>query len=480
MPSAEAATALPPGAPPSSARAAEVVDRRPEAITVAIDDDPTGAQTVAGVPLVASYDVAALRWLLRNADRLGFLLTNSRSLPRDDAVEVARRVGRALATAAAAEGVDVRLLSRSDSTLRGHFPAEVDALLEAWHAAGGARHDGVLLCPAYVEAGRLTLHGRHWVRVGAQWTPAGETDYAKDATFGYTASDLPAWVEERSVGRVRAADVRVLDIETIRSGVEATAAALLQAPAGGVVAADALDNMDLDTLSGALDLADLAGRRYLLRTGPSLVRASAGIPVGDPIALRRGPAARVLIAVGSHTPLTRRQVAIAASAGSIAVVEVAVTDVIASARAGASGRGEAIARAVDAAVRALDAGDVIVQTSPTLIRSADGEESLAIARQVSSALTEIVGQVVARAKPDLLIAKGGITSHDIATKALGMSRAWVRGCLLPGLLSVWEPVSATPGRGPTLIVFAGNVGDDRTLWRVLDIVHRAPLRPEDG
>lgn len=470
----------PPQAPVRSPGDVTTVDRRrrPHAVVVAIDDDPTGAQTVAGVPLVTAYDVPTLRWLLRGADRLGFLLTNSRSLTAAEAVEVAGRVADALATAAEAEGVDVRLLSRSDSTLRGHFPAEVDTLLAAWHAAGGPRHDGVLLCPAYVEAGRATLHGRHWVRTGARWLPVAETDYARDASFGYTASDLPAWAAERSGGRLRAADVPVLDIETLRRGVDETRRALLAAPAGAIVAADALDSLDLEVLGAALDAADLAGRRFLLRTGPSLVRASTGLPAADPVALPRwGHRPRVLVAVGSHTPLTRRQVAEAVSAHPLTVVELPVRDVLGPDRA------LALDRAAAAGVRGMTGGDVVIQTSTQVVLGAGGEESLRVARQVASALTEVIRRVVAAAGPDVLVAKGGITSHDIAAQALGMARARVRGSLLPGQLSVWEPAGhAAPGHtvadrpapaGPVLVVFPGNVGDDGTLCHVLDLIHSA-------
>ena len=43
-------------------------------------------------------------------------------------------------------------------------------------------------------------------------------------------------------------------------------------------------------------------------------------------------------------------------------------------------------------------------------------------------------------RPAFVVAKGGITSSDVVTAGLGIRRAWVRGTLLPGIVSLWEPV----------------------------------------
>jgi uncharacterized protein YgbK (DUF1537 family) len=81
---------------------------------------------------------------------------------------------------------------------------------------------------------------------------------------------------------------------------------------------------------------------------------------------------------------------------------------------------------------------------------------------VSAALVTVVRELVARVRPAFVLGKGGITASDTATAGLGITRAWSRGTLLPGLVSVWEPVSG-PARGIPYVVFAGNVGDDDGL-----------------
>jgi uncharacterized protein YgbK (DUF1537 family) len=82
-----------------------------------------------------------------------------------------------------------------------------------------------------------------------------------------------------------------------------------------------------------------------------------------------------------------------------------------------------------------------------------------------------VVRVALAAKPAWVIAKGGITSHDVAVRGLGIRRAKVLGQLLPGLVSVFRPVDAAPEVvGTPYVVFAGNVGDETTLASVIDVV----------
>ena len=69
--------------------------------------------------------------------------------------------------------------------------------------------------------------------------------------------------------------------------------------------------------------------------------------------------------------------------------------------------------------------------------------------------------------PRFVVAKGGITSSDVAARGLGIGRAYTRGPMLPGIVSLWEPM-AGPARGVPYIVFPGNVGDDQALADVVD------------
>jgi uncharacterized protein YgbK (DUF1537 family) len=88
---------------------------------------------------------------------------------------------------------------------------------------------------------------------------------------------------------------------------------------------------------------------------------------------------------------------------------------------------------------------------------------------VSTAVTEVVRAALA-ARPAWVVAKGGITSHDVAVRGHGMRRAKVLGQLLPGMVSVFRPIDAAPEVvGTPYVVFAGNVGDETTLASVVDL-----------
>jgi uncharacterized protein YgbK (DUF1537 family) len=120
---------------------------------------------------------------------------------------------------------DFVVVSRSDSTLRGHFPAEVDALGAALTpgdpATGriGRKHlPPVLLVPCFEAGGRYTINDVHYVAEGDELVPAAETPFARDAVFGYRSSNLREWVEEKTEGDVRASEVVSISIEDTRLG----------------------------------------------------------------------------------------------------------------------------------------------------------------------------------------------------------------------------------------------------------------------
>ena len=153
-----------------------------------LDDDPTGSQAVHGVQVVTVLEEDAYRAAF-DAAPVCFVLTNTRSLAEPDAVERTMLAARGLIAVAARRGARIQLVSRSDSTLRGHVMAEVEALQAVRRQVLGAGYDGVLLVPAFLEAGRLTAAGIHWARIGGELVPVGQTEFARDPVFGYTASD---------------------------------------------------------------------------------------------------------------------------------------------------------------------------------------------------------------------------------------------------------------------------------------------------
>lgn len=442
---------------------------------VVFDDDPTGSQTVHDVAVVTVFDPEEIAAGLGGPGSTCFILTNTRSMDETDAVALNTRVGRTVFELARRLDAPVEVISRSDSTLRGHVIAEVAALDAARREVLRRGFDGVLLVPAFLEAGRFTAGDVHWARVGGEPTPVGDTEFARDATFGFTASDLREFVAEKSRGTITPEQVHSLSLDDIRrGGPQRVAEILAGVSGGGFVVVNAVDYADLDVVVLGLLEPRLAGKAFLYRTGPSFPQALAGLDPRPPLTAadiwpdgrRRSveTGGHGLVVVGSHVGLTSRQVAVARDRGGIVEVELDVPAVADPTR-----RDAHVAEVTARVVEALARSDVLLFTSRTLLRDADPAASLDIARQVSTAVIDVVrGALVA--EPAWVVAKGGITSHDVAVRGLGIRRATVLGQLLPGLVSVFEPVEARPEVvGVPYVVFAGNVGDENTLAYVIDL-----------
>jgi uncharacterized protein YgbK (DUF1537 family) len=435
-----------------------------------LDDDPTGSQSVHGVQVVTAVDQRACAAALDGPAATCFVLTNTRSLNEPAAVETNRRAARDLFSISERRSARLQLVSRSDSTLRGHVMAEVAALQAARREMLGRGFDGVLLVPAFLEAGRVTAGDIHWARTAAGLSPVGETEFARDPAFGYTASDLRDFVAEKSGGTVAAGDVRSIGLTDIRLGGPDRVASLLAAVRDGAwVVVNATEYSDLDTVAAGVATAERAGPSYLFRTGPSFVRALAGMGPQAPL---RGhqiwPSGRAgghgLIVVGSHVSQTSRQVAALRARGLTTDIELDVPSVI-------SGAGDVAAATARRVTDALRRSDVLLYTSRAVAGGRDPAAGLAIARQVSAALSRTVRAALA-ARPAWVVAKGGITSHDVARHGLGIRRAEVTGQLFPGMISVFRPLEAAPEAiGVPYVVFAGNVGDEETLAEVVAILN---------
>jgi uncharacterized protein YgbK (DUF1537 family) len=441
-----------------------------------LDDDPTGSQAVHGVQVVTAPDEAACAAALASPAAACFVLTNTRSLDERSAASLTAAAARSLMAVARRRGTRVQLISRSDSTLRGHVVAEVGALQDARRAAAGAAFDAVLLIPAFLEAGRLTAGDVHWARTGAGLVPVGETEFARDAAFGYAASDLRDFLAEKSRGAIGREDVASISLADIRAGGPARVAGRLAGLRDGQWAVvNATEYSDLEAVACAVHLAERSGQRLLLRTGPSFVRAMTG---AEPAAPLRGaqlwPGGRRpghgLVVVGSHVGRTSRQLAVLRARADLAAVELSVPAVL-------GGRPDTAAQAARQVRAGLRRSDVLLYTSRALAAGDSPEGSLAIARAVSAAVAATVALALP-ARPAWVVAKGGITSHDVAVHGLGLRRAEVAGQLFPGLISVFRPLDAAPeAAGLPFVVFAGNVGDDETLARVVAILNESPGSP---
>jgi uncharacterized protein YgbK (DUF1537 family) len=426
---------------------------------VVLDDDPTGTQTVHNLLVLTTWCVDDLEAALRSDFPAFYIITNSRSLTEAAAVALNREIGTRLRSASRKAKVEIELISRSDSTLRGHFPAEIDALLESMDTPGLPR----LVVPFFFEGGRYTVNDIHYVAEGDRLTPAGQTAYAQDVAFGYRQSNLRRWVEEKTGGRIPFHRVASISLEDIRTGgPQSVTEQLARLEAGSYCVVNGVSYGDVEVLVAGLLRAEDLGRRFVFRTAASFVRVRCGV-------LPRGLLHREeltietkhggLFVVGSYVPKTAVQLATLQDTCDIDSVEVNVGHLLDDNR-----QAQEIQRAATDVDRSLGNGkDVVLFTSRKLVEGVNARESLKIGQRISDALVAIVRSITFQ--PRYLVAKGGITSSDVATKGLGVRRAMVIGQVLPGV-PVWKLGEETRYPGMSYIVFPGNVGEVNALAEI--------------
>jgi uncharacterized protein YgbK (DUF1537 family) len=439
---------------------------------IVLDDDPTGTQTVHDVPVLTAWSYSELRWALEQPNPVVYVLTNSRSLDEPDAVALNEKIGRRLRRAASDSDVPFVVVSRSDSTLRGHYPAETTLEREL-----GVDFDGVIVCPCFFEAGRVTLDDVQWVMQGGELVPASLTEYATDPTFGYSSSNLARWIEEKTGGRTPAESVLCVGIADIREGGPERITALLQgARDAQPIVVNAAEYADLEVFVLGLLEAEATGKSFLYRTGPSFVRVRGGITERPPLEARdlyhgyigRGHG---LVLVGSHVQQTTRQLRAAKKLDGLRTIELSVTRIL-----DPEGRTGELDRVVGLVNEMLLEADVVVYTSREVVRASGEVSGLEVGSAVSAALVDVMRRVDRELELGFVVAKGGITSSDVVTKGLGVRRAEVAGQMLPGIVSAWILPDDSDYPGLPYVVFPGNVGDEDALVKVIQKLRAGPDR----
>lgn len=442
---------------------------------VVLDDDPTGTQTVHDVPVLTAWSYSELRWTLEQPNPVVYVLTNSRSLDEPEAVALNEWLGRRLRCAAADSGSRFVVVSRSDSTLRGHYPAETGALERVL----GAGFDGVIVCPCFFEAGRVTVDDVQWVRQDDELVPAARTEFASDPAFGYSSSNLANWIEEKTGGRVPAGSVLRIGLVDIREGGPERVAELLQSARNAQpIVVNAAEYADLEVFVLGLLKAEAAGKSFLYRTGPSFVRVRGGIPEREPLRAdelyRQGSGGgHGLVLIGSHVEQTTRQLREAEKLDGLRTVELSVPRLLNPER-----RDVELDRVVKLVNATLPSADVVVYTSREVVGASGILSGLGVGSAVSVALVEVMRCVDRRIPLSFVVAKGGITSSDVASKGLGVRRTEVLGQMLPGIIPVWELPEESGYPGLPYVVFPGNVGGPDALVKVIEKL-RMGLSPDE-
>jgi uncharacterized protein YgbK (DUF1537 family) len=433
---------------------------------IVLDDDPTGIQTVHGVFVYTDWSVETLCQGLLSDKPLFFILTNSRSFVESKTQAVHQEIARNLKEASALTKTDFLVLSRGDSTLRGHYPLETETLSQNLEK----EFDAEILIPFFLEGGRYTLNDIQYVKEGANLVPAGETEFALDRTFGYKNSNLASYIEEKSAKRFLAKDVISIGLQELRSGdLDAIYKKLGSASHFAKIVVNAIDYADLTVFSLALCKAIADGKEYIVRCAASFVKVLGGIP--DRPLLTKDELVKKnrnggILLVGSHVNKTTLQLDyLRNNCENLQWIEFDQHRILQ-----ADGLKQETKRVRTLAEGYLIEGkNVVVHTRRDRldVPNATEQEQLQFANRISDALVSVIGELTVR--PSFIIAKGGNTSSDVGTKALLVHKALVLGQVQKGV-PVWETGNESKFPNLSYILFPGNVGEESTLSVILQML----------
>jgi uncharacterized protein YgbK (DUF1537 family) len=423
---------------------------------IVLDDDPTGSQTVHSCLLLTRWDVATLREGLQDESPLFFVLTNTRGMDAKSAADITREVcvnlKQTLADmSACGQEINPLVVSRSDSTLRGHYPIETDVIAEEL-----GPFDAHFMVPAFFEGGRITKNSTHYLMVDGEPVPVHKTEFAQDSVFAYSHSYLPDYVEEKTAGRIKAKDVERFELYDVRGDCLARLMALND---NQCCVVDSETQNDLKNFSSQLINAATMGKRFLFRSAASLLTALTQLPA-QPVKAEEmsgyvrnnNPGA---VIVGSHVKNTTQQLESLLTMPGVVAIEVDVELI----REDYSSLLESIIEKINHYYE--EDKTVVVYTSRTEKVFSSQQERLDFGVLVSEFLMDIVRNL----PEDLgfLISKGGITSNDVLSKGLSLRMSRVLGQILPGCSIVRCPVYHNRFADMPVVIFPGNVGDEHAL-----------------
>ncbi|MCD7870015.1 MAG: hydroxyacid dehydrogenase [Enterocloster clostridioformis] len=437
---------------------------------IVLDDDPTGVQTVHDISVYTDWSYDSIKRGFEEKGKLFYILTNSRGFTVEHTTRAHLEIGETAAKVSEETGIDYVIVSRGDSTLRGHYPLETELLARAEEKHRNRAVDGEIICPYFKEGGRFTIGNVHYVKYGNELVPAGETEFAQDKTFGYHCSNLKDYVEEKTGGRYPAREVLDISLEELRSlDYSAITDKLLALHDFGKIVVNAVDACDLKVFCIALYDAMKQGRRFMFRTAAGFVKEFGAVS-DRPLLSREEMVAGDrktggIIVVGSHTKKTTSQLEELKAVPGIRFLEFNSDLVLDEEKFQ-----EEIQSVVRREEELLEQGvTVAVYTKRKLLSLENDSPEAALTRSVkiSDAVQSLVGGL--KVTPGFVVAKGGITSSDVGTKALKVKKATVLGQVRPGI-PVWRTGAERRFPGIPYVIFPGNVGEAETLKETVEIL----------
>lgn len=436
---------------------------------VVLDDDPTGVQTVHGVSVYTDWSKNSFEDGFQSGSNLFFILTNSRSFTTQQTEQVHQEIASNLSDVSVRTEKDFILMSRSDSTLRGHYPLETTILKEEIEKRMGYKFDGEIIFPFFQEGGRYTIGNIHYVKEGDSLVPCAQTEFARDKSFGYTESDLTRWCEEKTKGAYKAEDVTCITLDSLRGlAIDSIVDQLMAVEAFNKIIVNAVDYIDVKIFCIAFIRAVLKGKRFMFRCAAAVTKVLGGIPdkpllTNKDLVDRSNPNGGILL-VGSHVHKTSQQLEeLKNSKYPIEFIEFNQHLVKED-----DGLANEVIRVVAAAEASITTGKTVAiytRRERFDLDTDDKDAQLLVSVQISDAVTSIIEKLCA--KPSFIIAKGGITSSDVGVKALKVKKAVVMGQIKPGI-PVWKTGHESKFPGMPFIIFPGNVGEVSTLREIVE------------
>lgn len=437
---------------------------------VVLDDDPTGVQTVHDISVYTNWDKDSIRQGFEEENNLFYVLTNSRGFTEDQTTKAHHEIAEVVDEVARETGKEYIFISRSDSTLRGHYPLETQLLKADYEKNTGKTIDGEIMCPFFKEGGRFTIDNVHYVKYGEELVPANETEFAKDKTFGYTAYTMPEYIEEKTKREYKAADVTCISLEDIHNmDIDKIEAQLMEVTGFNKVIVNAVDYADVKVFCTALYRAMAQGKVFMFRTAAAIVKVM-GAVTDQPLLTREQMVVKEttnggIVVVGSHTEKTTKQVECLKELKDIEFIELDATLVKDDDAFEAE-----VSRCLAREEECIRAGKTVCcYTTRALITAdtGDKEDELRLSVKISDAVQSLVGRL--SITPSFVIAKGGITSSDVGTKALEVKKANVLGQIKPGI-PVWQTGEESKFPLTPYVIFPGNVGEISTLKEAVEVL----------
>ncbi len=425
---------------------------------VVLDDDPTGIQTVHDVLVLVKYDDDSLIEAFKDDREMFYISTNSRSFLEEETIKYHTDLTNKLVQVSKMTGYTFTIISRGDSSLRGHFPLETKTIYNVLKD-NGINIDGEIICP-YLDGIRKTIDDVHYI-VDNGLIPVGESEFAKDKTFSFKSSDLKEYVEEKSKGEYKASSCVSISIDDLND-VDIVVNKLNSVSNFNKV----IVNCEcVDDLKKFVRAYKQTNKQFIFRCAASLVKEIGEISDKDYLkkedCISGGKGC--LILAGSHVNKTTSQLAyLKKHLNNYELVEFNQHKVL-----DGNLHDEAIRCAKLVSEKLREDKIVVLQTRRERVDfpGDDKEKQLEMAVSISKELTGVLSML--DVKPKFLISKGGITSFDCLSIGLNVKKALALGQVEKNV-GVVKILDDTSFKNMPVVIFPGNVGSEDTLYKVIE------------